>query len=95
MPASTNSFRWCETVGWLRPTGSGQVAHARLLVRVGRDQGDQPSRAGSASALNPAASVAASSGLITCRTTGVQQSVSNGSVGRSDGLSWTIGMRPG
>ena len=50
------------------------------------------SRAGSDSALNHAASVAASSGLITCRTTGAQQSVSNGSVGRSVGRSCAVGM---
>ena len=76
MPASTSSLRWCETVGWLRPTGSVRShTHASWFAWAATKEISR-SRAGSDSALNPAASVAASSGLITCRTTGVQQSAS-------------------
>jgi hypothetical protein len=42
MPASTRILRWCDTRGLGQTNRVGQLADARLHVRMGSDEPDQP-----------------------------------------------------
>ena len=62
-PASDSTLRWCETVGWARPTGATR-SHAHTSPAAAEARRDRMrSRAGSASAAKPRASSAASASL--------------------------------
>src|SRR4029450_8441253 len=94
MTASHSSLRWCETVGWLKPTGSVRShTHASWPAWAATSEISR-SRARADTPFAPAASRSASPGLMTWRTPGAQQSVSTGKVVRSDVTSCAVGISP-
>src|SRR5699024_7629430 len=82
-PASFNTFRWCETVGWDTSVSSAR-SHTQDSPRGSVAIAESiRSRSGSANALSVLATAMAASAPIACSTLGVQFSAS------STGQSWS------
>ena len=72
-PASTRTFRWCDTVGWDNPSGATRSHTHASAPSCAATRDSSRSRAGSAIALSVRASRTAACGVMASPVTGVQQ----------------------
>src|SRR5581483_3223757 len=78
MPASTRILRWCETVGWVRPSGSVRSQTQASPAACAATMETSRSRTGSASALSSRARLSAWSGVRGSWSSGAQQASARG-----------------